>query len=81
MAINTSAASHPVDIRRARFSWQFHTPGRRRWLLVQFVSAPRDSVFKDEQAEPSYAPPCREVQSQAWLLDNYTGGIWRRRSF
>jgi hypothetical protein len=50
-------------------------------LLVQFVSAPRDLVVEDEQGARPYTPPQSDVPSQAWLLDNYTGGIWRRRSF
>jgi hypothetical protein len=81
MTSHVGTASHPVDIRRARFSWHFHTPGRRRWLLVQFVSAPRDFIVEDEQDAPAYVPPQSEALSQARLLDDFAGEMWRRRSF
>jgi hypothetical protein len=80
MSVHAGTASHPVDIRRARFSWHFHTPGRRRWLLVQIVSAPRDTEL-DEQAAPGHALPHGEAPSRARLLDNYSGELWRCRSF
>ena len=81
MAIHAATSSHPVDIRRARFSWHFHTPGRRRWLLVQFVSGPCDHTPDDEQNAPTHAPAHPEVRSQTGLLDSYTDEMWRRRSF
>ena len=35
-------------VRRSRFSFHINTPRRRRWLLVQLVSVPDDSVQNDE---------------------------------
>ncbi len=35
-------------VRRSRFSFHINTPRRRRWLLVQLVSVPDDSVQKSE---------------------------------
>jgi len=80
MVINAGMASGPVDIRRARFSWHFHTLGRRRWLLVQFVSAPHAPEMDDELTPPRYTQR-DEAPAPARLLDNFTGEIWRRRSF
>jgi hypothetical protein len=81
MVVSTATASQPPGVHRARFSWHFHTPGRRRWLLVQFVSAPHDIDFEEEQAVHPEAVPHAEPSSYASLLDRYTGEIWRRRSF
>jgi hypothetical protein len=81
MAINTSTARYPVGTHRARFSWHFYTPGRRRWLLVQIVTAPQDQAINDEQASPAQALAQDETASQARALDSYTGEMWRRRSF
>ena len=80
MAIYSATASRPADIRRARLSWHFHTPGRRRWLLVQFVSAPRD-LDVEEEAAPLVAQPHVGAPSRDSLLDDFSGEIWRRRSF
>jgi hypothetical protein len=81
MTISAATASYPPDIRRSRFSWHFRTPGRRRWLLVQFISAPRDLDLDEEQEAPRHIAAHRVVSSQARLLDSYTGELWRRRSF
>ena len=81
MAVNTVMASYPPDIRRSRFSWHFRTPGRRRWLLVQFISAPRNLDLDEEQATRRHIAARGVVPSQARLLDGYTSELWRRRSF
>jgi hypothetical protein len=81
MVINAATASHPTDVRRARFSWHFRTTTRRRWLLVQFVSAPRDLDLDEEQATRLHIAAHGVVPSQARLLDGYTSELWRRRSF
>ena len=35
-------------VHRSRLSFHINTPRRRRWLLVQLVSVPDDSVQNDE---------------------------------
>ena len=40
-------------IRRSRFSWHFNTPNRRRWLLVQLVSAPSIPTVEEDNSCPS----------------------------
>ena len=80
MTIATASASQSAGIRRARFSWHFRTLGRRRWLLVQFVSAPRD-LDVEEEAAPLAAQPHAEPPSRDSLLYDFSGEIWRRRSF
>jgi hypothetical protein len=40
-------------IRRSRFSWHFNTTRRRRWLLVQLVSAPAIPAVEEDNSCPS----------------------------
>jgi len=45
------------DIRRSRFSLHLNTARRRRWLLVQLVTAPAlDAEAADSAASVSQAP-------------------------
>jgi hypothetical protein len=73
-------ASYPATIRRARFSWHFYTPGRRRWVTVQIVSASRDFSMEQEQAVRGEAVPHAEPSAYSSLLDNFSGEMWQRRS-
>jgi hypothetical protein len=43
-------------IRRSRFSLHLNTARRRRWLLVQFVTAPALEAVSDEQAASTPQP-------------------------
>jgi hypothetical protein len=60
------------DIRRSRFSFHFNTARRRRWLLVQLVTAPAlpgdDEITTDT---PDYSDARAERPTPATLLDNY----------
>jgi hypothetical protein len=59
-------------IRRSRFSWHFNTSRRRRWLLVQLVSAPAIPAVEDNDSHPSthvnYEQPRRGLAS---AIDEY----------
>ncbi|MGA7730400.1 MAG: hypothetical protein WCD37_03900 [Chloroflexia bacterium] len=59
-------------IRRSRFSWHFNTPRRRRWLLVQLVSAPAIPTVEEDLSYPSthveHEPPRRGFANP---LDEY----------
>ncbi len=60
------------DIHRSRFSFHFNTARRRRWLLVQLVTAPAlpgdDEITTDT---PDYSDARTERPTPATLLDNY----------
>jgi hypothetical protein len=43
-------------IRRSRFSLHLNTARRRRWLLVQLVTAPALEDVQEEQAAPTLRP-------------------------
>jgi hypothetical protein len=59
-------------IRRSRLSFHFNTARRRRWLLVQLVTAPAlpgdDEITTDT---PDYSDARTERPTPAALLDNY----------
>ena len=60
------------DIRRSRLSFHFNTARRRRWLLVQLVTAPAlpgdDEVTTDT---PDYSDARAERPTPDTLLDSY----------
>lgn len=66
-------------VRRSRFSLHFNTRRVRRWLLVQFVSAPVQTA--DEQA----TAPTQPVQSRGpqatigRLMDDFMAAQFARR--
>jgi hypothetical protein len=61
-------------IHRSRFSFHFNTARRRRWLLVQLVTAPALPGDADEITTtdtPDYSDVRTERPTPASLLDNY----------
>jgi hypothetical protein len=50
-------AAHGNDtlngIKRSRFSWHFNTARRRRWLLVQLVTAPAVPAVEVDDIHPT----------------------------
>jgi hypothetical protein len=63
-----------TGIHRSRFSFHFNTAHRRRWLLVQLVSAPAIATDDDTATNPSttdYSDLRAAAPSVSSLLDNY----------
>ncbi|HST04650.1 MAG TPA: hypothetical protein VLQ48_07935 [Chloroflexia bacterium] len=64
-----------TGIRRSRFSFHFNTARRRRWLLVQLVTAPALPGEADDISAPIDTPDYSDIRSEqptpASLLDNY----------
>jgi hypothetical protein len=70
LATITQEAAAP-GVRRSRFSFHLNTPRRRRWLLVQVVSVPDDSVQLNE-AELHHAMCSNTPRpSLGRLIDDY----------
>jgi hypothetical protein len=60
-------------IHRSRLSFHFNTARRRRWLLVQLVTAPALPGDADEitTSTPDYSDARTQQPTPASLLDNY----------
>jgi hypothetical protein len=63
-------------IRRSRFSFHFNTARRRRWLLVQLVTAPvlpgdADDPITTRIDTPDYSDLRSARPTPSSLLDNY----------
>ena len=68
-------------ISRSRLSFHFNTARKRRWLLVQFVTAPAlpDPAVDEVEHPTPYAAPKAERTDYHHLIDNYrTGAIATR---
>lgn len=66
-------------IRRSRFSLHLNTARRRRWLLVQLVTAPALDI--EEGDAPAHAPRPRENCDLESLYRQYEAGrlTWSAR--
>lgn len=58
-------------ISRSRFSFHFNTGRKRRWLLVQLVSAPALPVAEQIEQPTPYRTPQPERLDYSHLLDNF----------
>jgi hypothetical protein len=60
-------------ISRSRLSFHFNTARKRRWLLVQFVSAPAlaDTAIDQSEQPTPYAEPKPERTDYNHLIDNF----------
>ncbi len=58
-------------VRRSRFSFHLNTPRRRRWLLVQVVSVPDDTVQRNEVELNHAIRSSTPRPSLERLVDNY----------
>ena len=67
-------------VRRSRFSFHFRTPRARRWLLVQWVTAPLDSAT-DDSSPLVQVKTGRDRPTLNRVLDDYCNQLTARRTF
>jgi hypothetical protein len=86
MVLNTAnidtIMSERTGIRRFRFFLRFNTPGRRRLLVVQFVSVEVSAeVAEGRQALMTKPQPCHTwAESYSRLLHEYRAGVMLSRT-